>query len=278
MQYDILATGKQSAPQFTTGSCGYYPLDVTDRQAVKRIFQDFTPTVVINCAAKTHVDACETEREVCWDVNARAVTTLAQQCRIIGARLVQISTDFVFDGQQGPYEEKARPQPVNFYGKAKLAGENAARDCGLGKWTIIRTSVVFGTTPNNFVLWVIGALSTGKIISVFTDQWRTPTYVHDLAVGIEQAVRFGKAGIYHVSGREFLSMYAFAQLIAEAFDLDPSLILPTDSVKLNQEAVRPLRTGLLILKAETEIGFKPHSLPSALEHLRSRLNLPIIAP
>ena len=107
-----------------------------------------------------------------------------------------------------------------------------------------------------------------------TDQWRTPTYAPDLAAGIEQVVRFNKTGIYHVSGRELVSIYAFAQTIARVFDLDASLIHPTDGTQFRQKAARPPRTGFIILKAETELGYKPRTLETALGLLGARLGLP----
>ena len=277
-EYDVLATGRDAAPRFKGASCGYAPLDITDTEAVQRLFEDFTPSVVINSAAMTQVDGCETNREACWDINTVAVEHLARQCHTIGARLVQVSTDFVFDGENGPYREEDRPCPVNYYGKAKLASENAARKAGLDKWAIARTVLVYGTgealRSNNIALWVIDKLSKGEVINVVTDQWRTPTYAPDLAAGIEQIVRFGKTGLYHLSGRELVSIYQFAQTIARVLDLDTSLIHPTDGTKFRQPAARPPRTGFIILKGETELGYKPRSLETAIEHLGARLGLP----
>ncbi|MDQ7039856.1 MAG: dTDP-4-dehydrorhamnose reductase [Rhodothermus sp.] len=281
-EYDVLATARDPEPRFQGGSCGYVPLDITDAQAVRRLFQDFTPTVVINCAAMTQVDQCEIEKEACWRVNVEAVETLARLCRQFGARLIQVSTDFVFDGTAGPYHETDRPNPINFYGRSKLASENVVREAGIDRWAIARTVLVYGTGVrlgrSNIALWVIEQLSQGRRIRIVTDQWRTPTYVVDLATGIERIVRYNKHGIYHISGREFLTVYDFACLIADVFDLDRSLIEPVDSATLNQVAPRPPRTGFIILKAETELGYRPRSIPEALRHLGQRLGLPVTMP
>lgn len=278
-RYDVLATARDAAPRFSGGSCGYAPLDVADPQQTARIFQDFTPDVVINCAAMTQVDDCEKQREACWRINADAVESLAKACKSIGARLVQVSTDFVFDGENGPYVEKARPNPVNFYGRSKQAGENAARLAGTDRWAVARTVLVFGAPENanrsNIALWVIDQLSQGNTINVVTDQWRTPTYARDLADGIERIVRFNKTGTYHLSGREFMSVFDFAQLVAKTFDLDAALIKPTDSTYFQQPAARPPRTGFIILKAESEIGFRPRTVQDALRDLGQRLGLPV---
>ncbi len=277
--YDVLATGRRATPRFRGASCGYTRLDVTDAEAVRRLFQDFTPTVVVNCAAMTQVDGCEVAREACWKVNAEAVEHLARQCHAVGARLVQVSTDFVFDGEDGPYREEARPCPVNFYGKAKLAGENATREAGVDRWAVARTVLVYGAGEglprSNIVLWIIDKLSKGESLRLVTDQWRTPTYAPDLAEGIERIVRFGKTGLFHLSGRELVSIYDFALAVARVFDLDAALIHPTDGTHFKQVVARPPRTGFIILKAETELGFRPRTLEAALRHLGARLGLSV---
>ena len=280
-EYDVLATARNPDPRFRGCSCGYTMLDVTSPTEIRELFQNFTPTVVINCAAMTNVDQCETDRDACWRANVEAVEHLARHCQQVGARLVQVSTDFVFDGEDGPYRETDRPNPVNFYAKSKLAAENAVRGSGVENWAIARTVLVYGTgndlNRSNIALWVIESLSNGKQINVVTDQWRTPTYAPDLAAGIERIVRFDKSGTYHLSGREFMSIYDFARKIAEVFDLDASLIKPTDGTRFSQTAPRPPRTGFIILKAETELGFKPRPMPVALRHLGQRLGYPVSA-
>ena len=278
---DVLATGRDEQPRFSGHSCGYTQLDITEPDEIRHLFTDFAPGVVINCAAMTQVDDCERDREACWRVNAQAVTDLAEQCRAHSTRLVQLSTDFVFDGTEPLYRETDRPNPVNYYGKAKLAAENAAREAGRDQWAIVRTILVYGTGENlsrsNIALWIIDELMNGRTIHVVTDQERTPTYAHDLAAGIERLVRYGKTGIYHLGGREMLSVYDFAHAVARVLDLDPSLIEPTDKTKFKQDATRPPRTGLITLKAESELGYRPRPLDQALRHLGKRLGLPAAA-
>lgn len=280
-EYDVLATGRDPDPKFRGCSCGYTMLDITSAADVRDLFQNFTPTVVVNCAAMTNVDQCESERDDCWRTNVEAVEILARHCKATGARLVQISTDFVFDGEGGPYRETDRPNPINFYAKSKLAAENSVRGSGLENWAIARTVLVYGTgerlSRSNIALWVIESLSRGKEIHVVTDQWRTPTYAPDLASGIERIVRFEKSGTFHLAGREYLSIHDFALAIAEVFELDANLIKPTDETQFTQTAPRPPRTGFIILKAETELGFKPRPLRSALRHLGQRLGYPVSA-
>ena len=273
-EYDVLATGRDNEPRFSGGSCGYTRLDITDDLAVARLFEDFEPDVVVNCAAMTQVDACETDRDPCWKVNASAVEGLAHCCKDHGARLVQISTDFVFDGESGPYREDARPNPISYYGRSKLAGENKARGAGNDRWAIVRTVLVYGApdqdSRSNFVTWVRDNLAAGNRINVVTDQWRTPTWVVDLADGVERVIRFRKKGVFHISGREYLSVNEFAHRIADVAGLDATLIGEADRSTFNQPAERPGKTGFIILKAETELGYHPHDFE---ESIRQTLGL-----
>lgn len=267
-RYDVLATGRSPVPQFQDVSCGYVTMDITDASQVRRVVDSFNPTCIVNCAAMTQVDVCEVEREACWRTNVDAVETLARLCRTTGARLIQVSTDFVFDGASGPYHESDRPDPVNFYGKSKLAGENILREAALDRWAIARTILVFGAEPNlsrsNIALWVAGELSAGRPIRVVDDQSRSPTYNVDLANGIELIIRFGASGTFHLSGPEQLSVYSFARRIATALALDSSLITPIDSATLSQVAERPPHTGFVLRKAADTLGYAPHDLDAAI--------------
>ena len=278
-EYDVLATALDDAPRFQRSSGGYVPLDVTRPSDVRNVFEDFAPDVVVNCAAVSDVHTCRENRSRAHAVNAQAVKTLAVHCRSVGARLVQVSTDFVFDGTDGPYEESDRPNPVNDYGRTKLAGENAVREAGLSKWSIARTVLVYGTghalSRSNVVLWVLDRLSDGEPIHVVDDQWRTPTYVEDLAKGIERMVHFEKTGIYHLSGREMMTVYDLACTVANMFGLDDSLIHPVDSDYFDDAVDRPPRTGFLILKAESELGYTPRPIHEGLRSLGERLGRPV---
>jgi len=203
--YDVLATGRDDAPRFPPSLCDYAPLDVTAPNEVDATFEDFEPTVVVNCAAVSDVTECDEHRSRAWAVNARAVKRLAKHCQEAGARLIQLSTDFVFNGKRGPYDERARPDPVNYYGRTKLAGENALREVDLSDWALVRTVLLYGTGLNlsrsNVVRWMIDRLSTGTPLQLVDDQWRTPTYVPDLADGIARLIELEKTGTYHLSGR-----------------------------------------------------------------------------
>ncbi len=271
---DVLATGRGPAVAHTRG--GYARLDVLDGQAVERAVQDFSPDVVIHAAGTAQVEPCEADREACWALNVDAVATLAGACHRGGARLILPSTDFVFDGRSGPYAEADRPAPVNAYGRSKLAAENALRTSPLTQWAVARTTMVFGVPAGpeprlDIVRWLVRELHAGRPVRVAADQTRTPTYDDDLADGLLRLARFQRQGVFHVSGRESLSVLAFARQIARVFGLDESLISPATTAELHSGAPRPLLAGLLILRAETELGFRPLALDDALARVRDRM-------
>lgn len=274
-EFDVLATARDDAPRFDGGSCGYSPLDVTQPDAVENVFEDFAPDVVINCAAMSDVAACDENRNEAWATNARAVKRLAKHCNETRARLVQVSSDFVFNGKRGPYDEDARPDPVNYYGRAKLAGENAVREAGRSNWAIVRTVLLYGTgqglSRSNVVLWMIDELSQGNQLHIVDDQYRTPTHVDDLATGIERLVDREKTGIYHISGRDLVSIYELACTVAEVFDLDASLIEPVSSDFFEDDVDRPPRTGFIVDRAAEELDYDPRSLEDGLRDLKDRL-------
>ena len=273
---DVLATSLGAAVVRTGG--GTARLDVLDGDAVERAFQDFAPDVVLHAAGLAQVEACEADREVCWALNVDAVATVAAACHRHGARLVLPSTDFVFDGAAGPYAETARPAPINAYGRSKLAAENALKSSRLTDWAVARTTLVFGVPAGeeprlDLVRWLVRELSAGRPVRVAEDQLRTPTYDDDLADGILRIVRFRRTGVFHLSGRESLSILDVAHRVAHAFDLDAGLIAPATTVELHPGAPRPLRAGLLILRAESELGYRPRPLEAALDAIRDRLGL-----
>ena len=277
--YDVLATGRDKQARFASASCGYISLDITDFENTRQLFLDFEPDVVVNCAAMTQVDLCETEKSACWKVNVDAVEHLVKLCRTHSTKLVHVSTDFIFDGESGPYKETDRPDPVNYYGKSKVASENAVRSLPDKYWTIIRTVLVYGhaeqMSRTNIATWIIDNLALGKSINVVTDQFRSPTYVEDLARGIEKSIRYEKYGVFHISGRDMVSIFEFATKIAEVFSFDKDLLHPVDASTFSQTAERPPKTGFIILKAETELGYRPLTFEQALTNLASKLNIKV---
>ena len=272
---DVLATGRQPESPVSIFSGGYVPIDVLDPDAVHRVMQDFSPSVVIHAAAISQVEACEADKEACWALNVDATASLAQACYRHGARMVLLSSDFVFDGRGGPYAEEDRPFPLNAYGRSKLAAENALRLSRLTDWAVARTTLVYdiaeGDARLNLVTWLLRELAAGCPVRVANDQTRTATYAPDLAEGIARLIRYQRAGTYHLAGRESLAILDIAYTVADVFDLDRTLITPATTAELHPGAPRPLDGGLLILRAESELGYRPHRLTDALRHLRERI-------
>lgn len=251
----------------------YEKLDVTNKEDVKKVIGFYEPKVIINCAAYTDVDKCETERELCWKVNVDAVKNLIIAARSNNSKVVHYSTDYVFDGKNGPYTELDKPNPISFYGRSKLASENALITSGIN-YLILRTMVLFGIGNNikpNFALWMIDKLKNEQPINIVTDQIGNVTMSDDLAYGTLKAIENGCTGIYHVAGRDIISRYNFALKVCEVFKFKKTLVSKILTSELNQPAPRPLNSGLVTLKAETELGFKPMDSLEALRLLKVQL-------
>jgi dTDP-4-dehydrorhamnose reductase len=230
--------------------------------------------VILNAAGATNVDWCETNREEAWKANVTAVENLAEAARKVGAKLVHISTDYVFDGKNGPYDEEAKPNPVGYYGKTKLASENAVLVAEIPH-TILRTIVLYGSgigVKQNFALWVIGSLKSGKQITVVDDQLGNPTFVSDLAMAMIKSFELNRQGIFHIGGGEQLSRYDFAVKAAEIFGLDASLIKRIKTSDLNQPSPRPMLSGFITLKAETQLGMHFLNVTEGLTLLKREMH------
>ena len=272
-KFELLSLSIEDQPVFN--DVDYIPCDITNREQVKKIVYDFCPDYIVNAAAFTNVDKSETEREQAWKVNVKAVEYIAEAARVIDAHLIHISSDYIFNGKNGPYSENTVPNPIGYYGRTKLASENALKISG-AIYTILRTNVLYGTAPDSrpdFVKWVVESLRNKKNIRTVIDQINNPTFIDDLVQAISKIIEFGRTGIYHIGGREFLSRFDFTNIIADYFHLDKSLVTPITTEELNQRARRPLKSGLITLKAETELGYKPHLIPEALEEMKRELVL-----
>ena len=253
----------------------FHSLDITNVNEIEKVIQQSKPDAIINTAAMTQVDHCETEREKCWANNVTAVESLVKVCEKTKTQLIHVSTDFIFDGTRGPLDESEKPNPLSYYGESKLAAEVAIQKSNID-WAILRTVLVFGVTKDmsrsNIVLWVKKSLEEGKVINVVNDQWRTPTLAEDLAMGCYLAATKKIKGIYNISGDEMMTPYDIAIKTADFFGLDKSLIQQTDSTKFKQPAARPPKTGFIIDKAKRELGYKPHSFVEGLGVLKSGIS------
>jgi len=271
--FELLAASVENKSFFD--KLNYRTLDITDKSAVKKITKEFYPDYIINSAAYTNVDGCESEKELAWKINVTGPEHLAFYASTINAHFIHISSDYVFDGKAGPYSETDKVNPISYYGKSKLASENILHKTG-GKYTIIRPNVLYGPAKygrNDFVKWVITSLRNGKQIRIVDDQFNNPTYIDNLVLAISSIINFNKTGLYHIGGKELLNRFDFTMRIADYFNLDKSLVSRIKTEELNQAANRPLKSGLVTLKAETELSYKPFSIEETFSLMQKELNL-----
>ncbi len=273
--YEVLAAGHQEDFVLALPEVHYVCCDITDREAVLKAVKGFIPNFIINAAAFTDVDGSEIQKEKCWKVNATAAGYLAAAAFRLGARLIHVSTDYVFDGTAAPYTEESRPQPLGYYGRAKLAGENALISSG-ANYAIARTMVLYGAGKHvrpSFATWLITQLRAGKPVRIVKDQCGNPTLASELALALRRLAESGRHGIYHVCGAETLSRYEFAVRLAQVFELDQELIMPATTAELAQAAKRPANSGFDISKAVRELGVSMSNVEQGLRKFRRELEL-----
>lgn len=271
----ILATGKGENRLTKTNQFEYVSMDIADASDIEKVVSQFLPDVIIHTAAMTQVDDCETEKELCWELNVISVEYLAEICAKKNIFLVHLSTDFIFDGTESPLSETALPNPISYYGESKLAAEKIIQTTKNLRYAIARTVLVYGITEamsrSNIILWVKKSLEDKKTIQVVDDQYRTPTLAEDLAMGCFLLAEKEKEGIFNISGFEMLTPYQMAIITADYFKLDKQFIVQSDSTKFTQVAKRPLKTGFLIDKARKELGYTPHSFLEGIKIVESQI-------
>ena len=245
----------------------YFSIDLHDFKTIKWQLNLIEPHFVINALAMTNVDACETQQSDCKRINTDFVAELAKVCRELSTHLIHISTDFIFDGKEGFYNEDDAPNPVNYYGWSKLWAEQAVQESG-AVYAILRTIVVYGKVSqmkrNNIVLWIKESLEKGQSINLVDDQFRMPTYVGSLADACMLVMQHKAVGIFNISGKDLLSIYDMGCQIADYYGLNKKLIQIVATSSLTQPAKRPPKTGFILDKAIEKIGFKPLSLKEGL--------------
>ena len=270
----LIATSRGANRMDFTEGYEYQEMDITDAEQVAEVIGKVRPDAIIHTAAMTNVDQCEGEKDLCWTMNVKAVEYLTEACEKHHIFLCHLSTDFVFDGQSGPYREEDLPSPMSFYGWSKYAAEEVIKRSKY-PWSIIRTVLVYGITNDmsrsNIILWVKNSLEQQKPIKVVTDQFRTPTLVEDLAMGCYLVVNQKAEGIFHISGKDFLTPYEMAIKTADFFGLDKSLISKVDSSNFTQPAKRPARTGFILDKAVEVLGYNPVSFEEGIEVLAGQI-------
>jgi dTDP-4-dehydrorhamnose reductase len=217
-------------------------LDITDMSDVERVVQESCPEIILNCAAYTQVDACETDRELAWHVNVNGPKNLALSARNCHAQMIHISTDYVFDGTRQtpqPYREDDNPAPISYYGKTKLEGEMAVKET-TPNHMIIRTAWLYGVNGDNILKTFLRlALKTPeKEIKVVNDQFGSPTWSHRLALQIAKLIETNGQGVYHATSEGYCTWYDLAQYFLQKMEV-PHRVVPCTTAEYPTPATRP---------------------------------------
>jgi len=272
-KYALVSVDLQKGPLFEFEQMEYVQGDIAQSEEISDIISGIRPDCVINTAAFTYVDRCESEKDSAWKVNVEGAMNVAQACRSLNIKMIHLSSDYVFDGENGPYDEESKPRPISYYGLTKWESEKEVAKI-LDDFIIARTTVLYGYFPGirpNFVTWMIDQLRNGKSVSIVNDQFGTPTLADDLASALLILFEKDKRGVFNTVGNELISRLEFAKKIASIFDLDSNLINETTSERLQQPALRPLKGGLKIDKIKRETGFMFSSVSEGLETIKGQM-------
>ena len=255
----------------------FVKLDIAGKAQVDEAFRTIKPDVVVHAATLTDVDKCEMNKELAWRVNVEGTKNIVEASKNAGSFLVYISTDYVFSGEKGCYVESDSPEPINYYGITKLEAETVVmQNMAESDFFIGRPSVIYGSTPAagkvNFALWLIETLRKGEHVKIITDQWNTPTLNTNLAEMTLEVIERRLSGVYHTCGATRVSRFEFATKIADAFDLDKSLIDKVTSAQFTLPAKRPMDSSLDTSLAQRTLNCKPLTLDKALLRLKDELS------
>ena len=263
----LLATARGECRFYVPENVTYQSLDITDAGACVQLFGEFEPDALIHAAAMTQVDACEDEREQCDLINITGVSNLIQAIGNRNTHFVHISTDFIYEGDEEEYFEDSKVKPLSYYGASKWKSEQLFKQVKF-PYSILRTVLVYGVledlSRSNIVLWAKGALEKGEEINVVDDQYRCPTLAEDLALACLQVIQENASGVYHVSGKDFLSILELVFEIADHWNLDKTLIKSISTSSLSQQAKRPPKTKLNLSKAKHRFNYEPKSFREGL--------------
>ncbi len=271
---ELIATARGENRLIDQNGYAFYPMDIGNRSNVDDVIDRTRPDNIIHTAAMTQVDDCELDHAACDLANVDAVQYIVDAAERNNCHLVHISTDFIFNGEDGPYDEEGVADPLSYYGNAKWKGEQIVQNSNLN-WAILRTILVYGIVDSmsrsNIVLWAKGALEKGEPINVVNDQFRSPTLAEDLADGCILAVEKNATGIYNISGKDIFSIIDLVKEVADYYGLDKGLINPVSSETLNQPAKRPPKTGFILDKARRELGYDPHSFREGIAIMEEQM-------
>ncbi len=271
----VLCTG--SAKKITARTrCQRVEIDYADRSNVEEVLEEYSPDCVVNAAAMTGVDECEDEKDLAMILNCELPRILAGYANKNNAHLIHYSTDYIFDGEGGPYLEDDKPGgAISYYGYSKLAGENAivSEFGGEMGYTIFRTNVVYGRSrygKNDFINWIIRCLENEKEMKIIDGQWCNPTFSDDLAWATLKAFEQEIFGVFNIAGKDYLSRYDIAMKVCDVLNYDRGLLTKIKANKLVQKAKRPRKGGLVTEKAELVFGMKMSGVSRGILQMKER--------
>ncbi len=246
-------------------------MDAQNLEEIRDVVEKAEPEVIIHTAALTNADTCETRRSLAYGVNTTGTRYVAECAEKIGAKLVYISTDLVFDGKQGNYREQSPTKPVNYYGETKFAGEKIVKEI-MSDYLIVRVALMYGNgngTHGCFTDWMRDGLQRKEDVSLFTDQYRTPLYVKDASLAIlELAENAPSNETYHLGGSERLNRYEFGQKFCQIFDYDPKYLRAVTMDEMKSLAQRGADCSLNINKAQKLLSFRLSDVATGLEMMK----------
>lgn len=251
----------------------YQSLDITDSDELKAVVESFQPDVIINTAAATNVDGCEDDPDGCDKINHRGVTNFLRcfEELQVNPHFIQISTDFIFNGEKREYLETDKPDPKSVYGLTKCLGEKSIFESGYKNYTIVRTSLVYGVgqalNKGNIFLWAMEKLRNDQELTIVDDQFRSPTYVNDLCKACVSIAESKENGIINIAGEHTKSMFEYIRIVAKFVDKDPDLVRAISTATLKQRAERPKCSGLIIDKAKRLLNFSPTKFEDSLREM-----------
>mgnify|MGYP001258704633 CR=1 FL=1 len=246
-------------------------LDVRNKVSINEIFKSFDIDIIIHLAALTNVDECEKHPKKAREININGTKNF---CGNFEGYFIYISTDYVFDGKNGPYNENYPVSPINIYGSTKLEAEKVVLGQS-GDNLIIRSNVIYDYNENSeasFLNWIIDSLENKKKIKVVNDQYNNPTSAESLALAIYESVKSNLNGVVHWADKELINRYEFSLRIAKVFGLDTNLISPISTNELNQIAKRPLKSGLNSKFLSKKLNLRPLELDESLSKIKRRIN------
>lgn len=291
-RYEVFGTFNMRRLSYSSSSSSsspdkslFFRLDITKEELLKKSFVEIRPDIVLNTIALHNVDYCESHQDEAFNINTKAVGVIAGLCNNLGARLIHISTDFVFDGEKkGNYSESDVPNPQSIYAKSKLEGEVQAKKAT--SYSILRPSVVYGWTPleiqgsvsssgkpMNFALWALSKMNKNEELKIVNDQYTSPTLADVLAaIALRVAVK-DTNDLYHVSGTSCMSRYEFTRRIAATMGYWPYDIHPIESRSIAQVAKRPMNSCLNCDRLQKELNYKLLNVDQSLAVMRSQIEV-----